>query len=49
VIILSSVPFVSFVNYTKKKIGGMTGDTIGATNEIAEIAVLSFILLTNAR
>jgi adenosylcobinamide-GDP ribazoletransferase len=34
-----------FINYAKKKIGGMTGDTIGATSEIAEIAVLFFGLV----
>lgn len=26
-----------FINFIKKKIGGLTGDTIGATNEVAEI------------
>ncbi|MEE9500072.1 MAG: adenosylcobinamide-GDP ribazoletransferase [Candidatus Omnitrophota bacterium] len=34
-----------FINYAKKKIGGMTGDTIGATSEIAEITVLFFGLV----
>lgn len=34
-----------FINYAKRKIGGMTGDTIGATSEIAEIAVLFFGLV----
>jgi len=29
-----------FIKYIRKKIGGMTGDTIGATNEIAEVAAL---------
>ena len=29
-----------FIKYIRKKIGGMTGDTIGAVNEIAEAAVL---------
>lgn len=29
-----------FISYIKRKIGGMTGDTIGATNEIAEILIL---------
>ena len=29
-----------FIYYAKKKIGGMTGDTIGALNEIAETAML---------
>lgn len=34
-----------FIKYIKKKIDGMTGDTIGATSEIAEIAVLFFALI----
>jgi adenosylcobinamide-GDP ribazoletransferase len=34
-----------FMNSVKKRIGGMTGDTIGATNEIAEAVVLLFFLL----
>jgi adenosylcobinamide-GDP ribazoletransferase len=29
-----------FIKYLKKRIGGMTGDTIGAVNEVTEIAVL---------
>lgn len=29
-----------FINYAKRKIGGMTGDTIGATSEIAEALIL---------
>ena len=29
-----------FIRYVRKKIGGMTGDTIGATNEIAEVSTL---------
>lgn len=29
-----------FILYIRKKIGGMTGDTIGATNEIAEVSAL---------
>lgn len=34
-----------FIQYVKRKIGGMTGDTIGATNEIAEAAALLFGLI----
>lgn len=34
-----------FIQYIKTKIGGMTGDTIGATSEIAEVAFLFFILI----
>ena len=33
-----------FKQYAQKKIGGMTGDTIGAVNEIAELAMLFFAL-----
>jgi len=39
-LVLSSFPVLLFINYVKKKLGGMTGDTIGATSEIAEVAVL---------
>ena len=31
-----------FMHYISKKIGGMSGDTIGAINEVAEISVLLF-------
>lgn len=34
-----------FIQYAKRKIGGMTGDTVGATNEIAEAAALLFSLI----
>ena len=44
-LILSLTPVILFINYAKRKIGGMTGDTIGATSEIAEIAVLFFTLI----
>lgn len=42
---LSLLPVSLFINYIKRKIGGMTGDTIGATNEIAEVVVLFFALI----
>jgi adenosylcobinamide-GDP ribazoletransferase len=35
-----------FINYVKRKIGGMSGDTIGAASELAEIGVLFFALIT---
>lgn len=41
---ISLVPIFLFINYIKRKIGGMTGDTIGATNEVAEILILLFCL-----
>jgi len=34
-----------FINYVKKRIGGVTGDTIGATCELAEIIILFFALV----
>jgi adenosylcobinamide-GDP ribazoletransferase len=34
-----------FMAFVKKKIGGMTGDTIGAVSEITETGILFFILL----
>ena len=40
--IFSLVPVLLFIKYTKRKIGGMTGDTIGAVSEIAEVGVLLF-------
>ncbi|GAX61298.1 cobalamin 5'-phosphate synthase [Candidatus Scalindua japonica] len=36
---------ILFVSYIKKKIGGMTGDTLGALNEVSELAVLLSFLL----
>jgi len=43
--ILSLVFIFLFINYTKRKIGGMTGDTIGATSELAEVAVILFLVV----
>lgn len=44
---LSTIMVFLFLHYINKKIGGMTGDTIGATSEIAEVVVLfcAFILM----
>lgn len=39
---ISLLPIWVFINYVKKKIDGVTGDTIGATSELAEVAVLFF-------
>jgi adenosylcobinamide-GDP ribazoletransferase len=44
-LILSFLPIFLFINYVKRRIGGMTGDTIGATSEIAEIVVLFFTVI----
>jgi len=43
--IINTVPVLLMINYSKKRIGGMTGDTIGAVSEIAEVAVLFFSLI----
>ena len=40
--LLSLAVIFLFITYAKRKIGGMTGDTIGATSEIAEVAVIFF-------
>ena len=42
---LSLLPIVLFMSYIKRKIDGMTGDTIGAISEVAEVAVLLFALI----
>ncbi len=42
---LAFFPVFIFTNYAKNKIGGMTGDTIGAASEIAEVSVLLFTLI----
>ena len=36
---------LGWIWYIKKKIGGMTGDTLGATNEIVELVFLLSVLL----
>ncbi|MBU4252182.1 MAG: adenosylcobinamide-GDP ribazoletransferase [Candidatus Omnitrophica bacterium] len=42
---LSFLCVLLFIQYVKRRIGGMTGDTIGAISEIAEVSVLFFNLL----
>lgn len=44
-LVVSLLPLLLFMNYVKRKIGGVTGDTVGATSEIAEVAVLFFGLI----
>lgn len=39
---LSIIPVLLFRKYSYLKIGGMTGDTVGASSEIAEVAFLLF-------
>jgi adenosylcobinamide-GDP ribazoletransferase len=41
----SIIPVWLFIRYSRVKIGGMTGDTIGAVNEIGEGAALFSILI----
>lgn len=41
----SIVPSLIFIRYVRNRIGGMTGDTIGAVSEIAEVSSLFFILI----
>lgn len=38
---------LSWIWYIKRKIGGMTGDTLGATNEISELVFLLSLFLCN--
>ncbi|MEW6089133.1 MAG: adenosylcobinamide-GDP ribazoletransferase [bacterium] len=45
IFILSAVTILFIVNWFKRKIGGMTGDTIGAASEISEVIVLLFSLV----
>jgi adenosylcobinamide-GDP ribazoletransferase len=43
ILFLVSAPVIFlFLQYIKKKIGGMTGDTIGAISEVAEVLILLF-------
>ena len=44
-LVVSLLPLLLFMNCVKRKIGGVTGDTVGATSEIAEVAVLFFGLI----
>ncbi|MEW6104128.1 MAG: adenosylcobinamide-GDP ribazoletransferase, partial [bacterium] len=43
----SIIPPILFFLYIKRRIGGMTGDTIGACSEIAEVSFLLFCCLFN--
>lgn len=45
VFIIALLPMFLLTNYIKKRIDGMTGDTIGAMNEIAETVVLLLMLI----
>jgi adenosylcobinamide-GDP ribazoletransferase len=41
----SLIPVLLFIRYAKARIGGMTGDTLGAVNEITEASTLFSILI----
>ncbi len=43
--ILGFIPVFLFMRFSQSRIGGMTGDTLGAANEIAEISILFFSLI----
>ena len=45
-LVLSLGPVFLFISYLKRRIGGMTGDTIGATSEIAEIVFVFFVVIS---
>ncbi len=45
IFIMAFLCVLLFTEYVKRKIGAMTGDTIGATSEIAEAALLFFALV----
>lgn len=43
----SIIPVFFLFVYMKKRIGGMTGDTVGALSEVAEVSVFLFVLVAN--
>lgn len=43
--LFSILAIILFIGFVKKKIGGMTGDTIGAVSELSEICLLFFVLI----
>jgi len=47
VFILMLLSVLLFIQYVKRKIGGMTGDTIGAISEVAEVVILFFVILVH--
>ncbi|MFH1797804.1 MAG: adenosylcobinamide-GDP ribazoletransferase [Candidatus Omnitrophota bacterium] len=44
----SLLPILLLINYIKHRIGGMTGDTIGAVSECAEAVILFFVLICSS-
>ncbi len=48
ILFLALIPLIFlFINYIKKRINGMTGDTIGALSELAEVSILLTFLIIN--
>jgi adenosylcobinamide-GDP ribazoletransferase len=45
VFFIAMVVSIMFTSYVKRRIGGMTGDTLGAVNEISELTVLLTFLV----
>jgi len=45
ILVGAGLPVIFFMSYVKKRIGGMTGDTIGASSEIAELSFLLFFII----
>ncbi|MBL7072817.1 MAG: adenosylcobinamide-GDP ribazoletransferase [Candidatus Omnitrophica bacterium] len=45
ILVLASLPVAFFMYYVKKRIGGMTGDTIGGASEIAELSFLLSLVI----
>jgi adenosylcobinamide-GDP ribazoletransferase len=44
-LILLTIIVLPIISYIKKRLGGMTGDTIGAVSEISEVIILFMILI----
>lgn len=47
-VFFSILAIILFIGFVKKKIGGMTGDTIGAVSELSEICLLFFVLVSSS-
>jgi len=45
IVLISTLPVMVFTKRVKTRIAGMTGDTIGAASEIAEITFLLFLMI----
>lgn len=47
-VFFSILAILLFMGFVKRKIGGMTGDTIGAVSELSEICLLFFVLVSSS-